>query len=63
MNPIWGQVAGAFIILMMLAFIGIWVWAWLPRHKRSFDALARLPLEEDEDGAVADAGKGAGDRR
>lgn len=47
MNPIWGPIAGAFIILMMLAFIGIWIWAWLPRHKRRFDALARLPLEED----------------
>lgn len=50
MNPVWGPIAGAFIVLMMLTFIGIWIWAWLPRHKRSFDELARLPLE-DEDGA------------
>ena len=28
----------------MLVFIGIWVWAWLPHHKRKFDALARMPM-------------------
>ncbi len=60
MNPIWGPIAGAFIVLMMLAFIGIWIWAWLPYHKRSFDELARLPME-DEDGEV-NAGSAVGDR-
>jgi len=49
MNPIWGPIAGAFIVLMMLAFICIWIWAWLPCHKRSFSELARLPMD-DEDG-------------
>ena len=63
MNPIWGPIAGAFIIVMMLTFIAIWIWAWLPRHKRSFDALARLPLEDEDGDAIADAGKTAGDRR
>ena len=52
MNPVWGHVAGVFIVLMMLAFIGIWIWAWLPRHKRKFDALARLPLEEEDAAAI-----------
>ena len=50
MNPLWGQLAGVFIVLMMLTFIGIWVWAWLPRHKRTFGCLSRLPME-DEDGS------------
>lgn len=49
MNPIWGPIAGAFIVLMMLAFIGIWIWAWLPRHKRSFGEMARLPMEDESD--------------
>ncbi|MCC6714208.1 MAG: cbb3-type cytochrome c oxidase subunit 3 [Gammaproteobacteria bacterium] len=31
---------------MMATFIGIWVWAWLPRHKRTFGWLARLPMED-----------------
>jgi len=49
MNPVWGQVVGIATVIVMLAFIGIWIWAWLPQHKRDFDALARLPMEEDED--------------
>ena len=48
MNPIWGHVAGGFIVVMMLTFIGIWIWAWLPRHKRTFGRLSRLPMEDDD---------------
>ncbi len=51
MNPIWGHLAGVFILAMMFAFIGIWVWAWLPYHKRKFQDLARLPMEDQ--GAAA----------
>jgi cytochrome c oxidase cbb3-type subunit 4 len=47
MNPLWGHVAGVFIVLMMLTFIGIWIWAWLPYHKRTFNRLSRLPMEDD----------------
>lgn len=46
MNPIWGSIAGGFIVAMMIAFVGIWVWAWLPHHKRTHDDLARLPMED-----------------
>jgi cytochrome c oxidase cbb3-type subunit 4 len=56
MNPVWGPIAGAFIVLMMVAFIAIWVWAWLPCHKRDFAALARLPMQDDD--AAADAARG-----
>ena len=44
MNPIWGHVVGVVIVVLMLVFIGIWIWAWLPFHKKSFDALARIPM-------------------
>ena len=53
MNPIWGEIAGGFIIAMMIAFIGIWVWAWLPWHKRAFNDLARLPMEDEDATATA----------
>ncbi len=46
MSPLWGEIAGVFIIALMFAFIGIWVWAWNARHKSAFDKLAKLPLEE-----------------
>ncbi|MCC7461282.1 MAG: cbb3-type cytochrome c oxidase subunit 3 [Gammaproteobacteria bacterium] len=31
---------------MMMLFVGIWIWVWLPRHQRSFGRLARLPMED-----------------
>ena len=49
MSPFWGHVIGIFTIVVMLLFGGIWVWAWLPYHKRTFDALAKLPAEDGED--------------
>jgi cytochrome c oxidase cbb3-type subunit 4 len=52
MNPVWGHIAGGFIVAMMIAFIGIWIWAWLPYHKRTFDALAKMPMQ-DEDAVIA----------
>ena len=48
MSPFWGHVAGLVTVIVLFAFIGIWVWAWLPHHKRTFDALAKLPLEDGE---------------
>jgi cytochrome c oxidase cbb3-type subunit 4 len=53
MNPVWGPIAGVFIIFMMLAFIGIWIWAWLPCHKRTFNELARLPMQDEDPAAIA----------
>ena len=47
MSPAWGHVIGVIIVLLMLIFIGIWIWAWLPFHKKTFDALARIPLHDD----------------
>jgi cytochrome c oxidase cbb3-type subunit 4 len=49
MNPVWGHVAGVFIVLMMVTFIGIWIWAWLPRHKRAFGDLAQLPMQDEQE--------------
>ena len=48
MNPLWGQIIGIFTLALMLVFLGIWAWAWLPQHKRDFDTLAKLPLEDVE---------------
>jgi len=39
---------GLVTVVIMLAFIGIWGWAWSKRRKSDFDASARLPLEEDK---------------
>jgi cytochrome c oxidase cbb3-type subunit IV len=47
LNLAWGHAIGVMIVVLMLTFIGIWIWAWLPFHKKTFDALARLPLHDD----------------
>ena len=49
MNPIWGNIAGVMIVLMLVTFIGTWIWLWNSRHKKNFDALARLPMEDEDD--------------
>ena len=41
------MMSGIITVVLMLLFVGVWVWAWRPRHKASFDATARLALEED----------------
>ena len=48
MNPFWGHLAGVLIVLMMLSFIGIWIWAWRKYHKPVFDQMAQLPMQDDE---------------
>ncbi len=46
MSELYGNLVGVLIVLLMLVFVGIWCWAWLPRHERTFDALARIPMQE-----------------
>lgn len=47
MSPVWGHVAGIFILLMMFTFIGIWIWAWRKQRKPVFHRMANLPLEDE----------------
>jgi cytochrome c oxidase cbb3-type subunit 4 len=65
MSPLWGHVVGAFTVVVMAAFIGVWIWAWLPFHKRAFDALAVIPMQDGDDDppAADDAARREGDRR
>ena len=48
MTPLLGHIAGVVAVVVIIAFIGIWVWAWLPYHKPEFDVLAALPMEDGE---------------
>ena len=48
MNPIWGPIAGLTTVILMLMFIGIWIWAWHHGHRRTFEAMSRLPLDDQE---------------
>lgn len=44
MSAFWGNFAGVVTVILMVCFIGIWVWAWLPRHRRAFDEMAHVPM-------------------
>jgi cytochrome c oxidase cbb3-type subunit 4 len=48
MSAFWGNAIGVGIVLLMLVFVALWLWAWSPWHKRTFDALARLPMDDIE---------------
>ena len=37
----------AMLIVLMVSFIGLWVWAWSHKRKATFDKASKLPLEED----------------
>ena len=41
-------VRGLILILMILAFLGIWGWAWSRNRKDDFREASMLPLEDDD---------------
>ncbi len=47
------MISGIITATLLLAFIGIGVWAWSPRNRAGFADAARLPLDEDTPRAPA----------
>ncbi len=39
---------GAALVLLMIAFLAMWAWAWSDKRKADFDEMSQLPLEEDQ---------------
>lgn len=46
MNALWLHVVGVLTLVLMLTFIGIWTWAWHPRHRVAFGRLSRIPMAD-----------------
>ena len=46
----WGNIIGVFTVLSMAVFIGIWIWAWRPRHRKVFKRLSEIPMEDHPEG-------------
>ena len=42
------MVAGIVTALLLVLFVGGWIWVWRPSRKAEFDAAACLPLKENE---------------
>lgn len=46
MSQEWGFLAGVITLILFATFVGIWIWAWRKRHRDTFNALSRLPMED-----------------
>jgi cytochrome c oxidase cbb3-type subunit 4 len=42
------MVSGIVTAVLLIAFLSVAAWAYSAKRKSSFDAAARLPLEEDQ---------------
>ncbi len=40
-------VRGLLTLLLMLAFVGMVIWAWSSKRKKDFEEASRLPLDEN----------------
>ncbi|MFV8834144.1 cbb3-type cytochrome c oxidase subunit 3 [Aquisalimonas sp.] len=56
-------VRGLLTLVLLIAFIGIVVWAYSSRRKKDFEEAARLPLEDDAPNGPEDRGEGWQDKR
>ena len=43
------MISGIITTILLLLFIGGWVWAWSPKRKADFDEASKLPLEEGKE--------------
>jgi cytochrome c oxidase cbb3-type subunit IV len=43
------MISGVITAVLLVLFIGGWIWVWRPARKTEFDAAARLPLEDDKE--------------
>jgi cytochrome c oxidase cbb3-type subunit 4 len=41
------NLSGLITLVLLVAFVVGWIWAWSSKRKAAFDAAARLPLDED----------------
>ena len=42
-------VRAVLLVVLFIAFLGMWAWAWSSRRSADFGSASRLPLEEDQD--------------
>jgi cytochrome c oxidase cbb3-type subunit 4 len=42
-----GTLSGIVTSILLVLFLGVWVWAYSSRRKEQFNEAARMPLEED----------------
>jgi|KBSSwiStaDraftv2_1062776.scaffolds.fasta_scaffold00253_7 cbb3-type cytochrome oxidase subunit 3 len=45
-----GVTRGLMAGVLLAMFVGLWVWAFAPKRRKSFESASLLPLEEDTRG-------------
>lgn len=45
-----GTIHGIYTLLFMFTFIGMAVWVYLPRRKKTYDDAASLPFHDEKNG-------------
>jgi len=61
----YGFIHSIWTVMLLLLFIGIVIWAWSGKRKKSFEQAARMPLEDDMDShllSLSPRGRGQGVR-
>ena len=43
-----GIFRGVVLVVLLIAFLGVWAWAWSSDRKQVFHDASMLPLEEDD---------------
>jgi cytochrome c oxidase cbb3-type subunit 4 len=44
-----GTLSGIVTAILIVLFLGVWVWAYSSRRREQFNLAARMPLEEDRE--------------
>lgn len=55
------MLSGIVAIVLLVLFVGLWIWAWRPARKLDFDDAARLALD-DADHARQDRNNETGNK-
>lgn len=42
-----GNLSGIATALLLVIFVGGWIWAWSARRQQDFEAASRLPLDDE----------------
>ena len=42
------MLSGIVSVVLLVSFVGGWIWVWQPSRRAEFDAAARLPLDEGD---------------
>jgi cbb3-type cytochrome oxidase subunit 3 len=53
MESVAGIVRGLMAGLLLAMFVGLWLWVFAAKRRKSFESVSQLPLEEDGPGGRA----------